>query len=78
MTSRRTFFQNAARLAGALTVLPRGLRVLSPAGTTYYVDTAGDNHDSGTSATQAWADFTNINARTFQPGDSILLKRGCI
>lgn len=78
MTSRRTFFQNAARLAGALTVLPRGLRVLSPVGTTYYVDTAGDNHDSGTSAMQAWADFTNVNARTFQPGDSILLKRGCV
>ena len=78
MTSRRTFFRNAARLAGALTVLPRGLRALSPAGTTYYVDTAGDNHNSGTSATQPWADFTNVNARTFQPGDSILLKRGCV
>src|SRR5271170_1253401 len=78
MISRRIFFQNAARLAGALTFLPRGLRALSPAGTTYYVDTAGDNHNSGRSATQAWADFTNVNARTFQPGDSILLKRGCV
>jgi hypothetical protein len=46
-------------------------------GTTYYVDTAGSNQNSGTSAAEPWRDFTAINLRTFLPGDSLLLKRGC-
>lgn len=51
---------------------------LSSGSTTYYVDTSGDNRNKGTCTTQAWRDFTKINAMTFQPGDCILLKRGCV
>ncbi len=46
--------------------------------TTYYVDTAGSNQNSGTSISEPWENFKNINAKTFIPGDSVLLKRGCI
>jgi hypothetical protein len=48
------------------------------AGKTYYVDTAGNNQNSGTSATVAWKDFAGVNQHTFLPGDSLLLKRGCV
>ncbi|MHB1483699.1 MAG: right-handed parallel beta-helix repeat-containing protein [Saccharofermentanales bacterium] len=47
------------------------------AGTTYYIDTAGDNSSNGTSPETPWADFTNINSRILSTGDRILLKRGC-
>jgi Right handed beta helix region len=78
MSSRRTFLQTAACLVGGLSVLPRRLRALNSVGNTYFVDTAGDNRHSGSSAALAWADFTNVNNRSFLPGDSILLKRGCV
>lgn len=43
---------------------------------TYYIDSAdGDDAKSGTSPAEAWKSFENLN-RTFNPGDSILLKRG--
>ena len=64
--------------AGALTFIHRGLRALVSPGTTYYIDTSGDNRNPGTSSAHAWADFVNVNARTFKPGDTILLKRGCV
>jgi len=35
-----------------------------------------DNSGAGTSQAQPWCDFTPANARTFQPGDQILLVRG--
>jgi len=44
----------------------------------YYIDPRGDNINSGTSPASAWRDFTNINNRTLQPGDKVLLKRGGI
>jgi hypothetical protein len=47
-------------------------------GTTYYVDTAGSNQNSGTSVSESWENFENVNAKTFAPGDSILLRRGCV
>jgi hypothetical protein len=78
MTSRRAFFRYAVCIAGVRTAIPSGLCSLDRAGTTFFVDTAGDNLHSGLSPAQAWQDFTNVNARTFQPGDSILLKRGCV
>lgn len=44
---------------------------------TYYVDaTSGNDLNSGTSATRAWATLAKVNATTFSPGDSVLLKRG--
>ena len=44
----------------------------------YYVDcSSGSDQHSGMSAEQAWRSPDKINATTFAPGDSILLKRGC-
>lgn len=46
--------------------------------TDYYVDcSSGSDQYSGMSAEQAWRSPDKINATTFAPGDSILLKRGC-
>jgi hypothetical protein len=45
--------------------------------TTYYVSsTAGSDANSGTSASSAWQTVAHVNSQTFQPGDSILFKRG--
>jgi hypothetical protein len=47
------------------------------AGTTYYVSSSsGSDSNSGTAANAAWQTMAKVNARTFQAGDSILLKRG--
>ncbi|MHB1484835.1 MAG: LamG domain-containing protein [Saccharofermentanales bacterium] len=46
-------------------------------GTTYYIDTAGNNGNNGITPETAWADFTNINNRNFNNGDILLFKRGC-
>jgi hypothetical protein len=49
----------------------------SVSATTYYVDnTLGDNSKDGLSEENAWKNITKINTITFQPGDSILFKRG--
>lgn len=49
----------------------------SAAGTTYYINNvSGSNTNSGTSELTAWADFTNVNSLTLQPGDRVLLVRG--
>lgn len=77
MLSRRTFIGKGLIATGAAS-LPGVAGGLAAAGTTYYIDTAGDNRNAGISAAHAWADFTNVNARTFQAGDSILLRRGCV
>ena len=48
-------------------------------GTTYYVDANnGNDANSGTSPEQAWKSLTKVTATTFQPGDEILLKSGCV
>jgi hypothetical protein len=46
-------------------------------GTTYYVDSAGgsDTND-GLSPSTAWQHLSKVNATTFAPGDTILLKAG--
>jgi hypothetical protein len=47
------------------------------AGTTYYVSSSqGNDANSGTSATAAWQTIAHVNAQTFQPGDSVLFRRG--
>ena len=44
---------------------------------TYYVDSHnGNDGASGTSTLAAWKTLTRFNAATFQPGDTILFKRG--
>ncbi len=48
-------------------------------GTTYYVDAdAGNDAAAGTSEATAWKTLDKVNATTFEPGDTILLKRGSI
>jgi hypothetical protein len=80
--SRRQFLHETGRLAAGLTLSTSILRAsagMNPAaGKTYYVDTAGNNQNSGTSAAEPWKDFTAINQHTFSPGDSLFLKRGCV
>ena len=70
--------RTAACVSSILAILPTELAALDAGGTGYYIDNTGDNHQSGRSPTEAWADFTNVNSRTFMPGDSIWLKRGCV
>jgi hypothetical protein len=49
----------------------------STGGVDYYIDgSAGRDTAAGTSAATAWKTLANANARTFQPGDRILLKAG--
>ncbi|MCQ6562324.1 SGNH/GDSL hydrolase family protein [Paenibacillus mendelii] len=46
-------------------------------GQTYYVSSsAGSDSNSGTSSTDAWKTLTKVSSMTFQPGDTILLKKG--
>jgi len=46
-------------------------------GTTYYVSSSlGNDANNGTSTATPWRTIGNVNGQTFQPGDSILLRRG--
>jgi hypothetical protein len=46
-------------------------------GTTYYVSSSvGNDTNVGTGAGTAWQTVAKVNAQAFQPGDSILFKRG--
>lgn len=52
---------------------------LGNTGKTYYVDADnGDDNNSGLSEKQAWQSIQKVNETTFEPGDAILLKRGCV
>lgn len=45
---------------------------------TYYVDaTNGNDTRTGTSEAQAWKTLGRVTASRFNPGDTVLLKRGC-
>ena len=45
--------------------------------TTYYVSSStGNDANSGTSSSTPWQTIGHVNGQTFQPGDSILFKRG--
>jgi hypothetical protein len=52
------------------------LRALAPAATYYVSSSTGSDSNSGTSSSAAWQTIAHVNAQTFQPGDSILFKRG--
>ena len=43
---------------------------------TFYVSPSGDNGRSGLSPERAWRTLAEVNRRTFQPGDRILLEGG--
>jgi hypothetical protein len=52
----------------------------SPAAT-YYIDNCvvpGNDANSGTSQLTPWLTIAHVNAQTFNPGDSVLFRRGCI
>lgn len=47
--------------------------------TTYYVDSgAGNDANSGKSESASWRSIAKVNGAAFQPGDSILFKRGSL
>ncbi len=47
-------------------------------GTTYYVDcNAGNDSDAGTSTAAAWQSLRKASSAALNPGDGLLLKRGC-
>ena len=47
-------------------------------GKTYYIDADyGNDENSGLTEEEAWASLKHLNNTTFEPGDAILLKRGC-
>lgn len=70
----------ANRLATLRMTLLLGLIVLSQrsvGATTYYVSSStGNDGNNGTTVSTAWQTIARVNAQTFQPGDSILFKRG--
>lgn len=43
---------------------------------TYYVSPTGNDNNSGTSPSQAWATISKVNATSFTPGSSILFQDG--
>src|SRR5579872_1835055 len=46
--------------------------------TTYYVDPAGSNGNSGLSPQAAWRTLLKVGISTFSPGDVILFKRDAV
>lgn len=53
------------------------MSITGTTGTTYFVDATGGNDGSaGTSESTAWQTIAKLNASTFNPGDTILFKRG--
>jgi len=49
----------------------------SASATTYYVSSStGNDANSGSSSSTPWQTIAHVNGRSFQPGDSILFKRG--
>ncbi len=70
-----------AALLAVLTLTTGGLSLGAvPAhavGTNFYIANAGcSNSNPGTTAQAPWCDFSPVAARTFNPGDQILLARG--
>jgi len=45
-------------------------------GESFYVANDGDDGNTGTAPDDAWQTLSHVGASTFQPGDSVLLKRG--
>ncbi|UOQ81391.1 right-handed parallel beta-helix repeat-containing protein [Hymenobacter sp. 5414T-23] len=44
--------------------------------TTYYISSAGDDANNGTSVTSAWKTIEQVNNSSFKPGDRILFEAG--
>ncbi|MBN2006104.1 MAG: right-handed parallel beta-helix repeat-containing protein [Anaerolineae bacterium] len=48
----------------------------TPAGVVYYVSNAGDDAANGLTPETAWRTLAHVGDQTFQPGDSVLFRRG--
>jgi len=64
-----------ATLTSAFLVVPAHAQ--SP-GRSFYVDPAGNDANSGTSAASPWRTIAKVNALAFAPGDTVYFKRGGI
>jgi hypothetical protein len=53
------------------------VKVTAAAGRTYYVDCSGSDTKAGLDPSTAWATLAKASQASLQPGDSVLLKRGC-
>jgi copper-binding protein NosD len=67
----------AATVAGGLVMTAAVAADADSGGTVYYVDPAGgDDTRAGASAATAWQSLAKVNAFPFQPGDTVLFRRG--
>ena len=48
----------------------------APTDDVYYVSNDGDDDDDGSTPETAWQTIAHVNEQTFQPGDSVLFRRG--
>src|SRR5271165_4987429 len=77
-TIRKANSLAALRMTGLIgVVLSLVMSSATASGITYYVSSSsGNDSNSGTSASSSWQTIAHVNGQTFQPGDSILFKRG--
>ncbi|WEV37314.1 right-handed parallel beta-helix repeat-containing protein [Lactobacillus sp. ESL0677] len=69
----------ASILAVIMLVIFFNINSITAKAANYYVDSkTGSDTNSGLSVTSPWKSFKNINSKTFQPGDEILLKSGSV
>jgi hypothetical protein len=77
-TDRRGGEWSTPKRGGTLFLLCLNMVSSLPAAT-YYVDSLnGSDGNNGVSASSAWQTIDRVNQMTYGPGDSILLKRGCV
>jgi hypothetical protein len=70
-------YNTVTEVQGGGTLKSRGKA--SSGATTYYIDyNNGNDTNSGTTSLQAWKTFHNVNLKTFNPGDHILLEANSI
>lgn len=65
--------------AGTVFAAENKTNSLGNTGHTYYVDADnGSDENDGLSEGKAWQSLSKVNHTEFEPGDAILLKRGCV
>ena len=65
-----------ASLAKIITTLILILNVWPVLGATYYISSAGNDENSGTSQDEAWATVSKVNDMSFAPGDTVQFEGG--